>query len=83
MENFKEKEKEIIKKIFEKGIASGIFFVSDIDQTATLYLDLLKGLRATLVNEKEKLFIEEEEYNLLLGKAIAFTNFFIRGLKCK
>lgn len=80
---FKEKEKEIIKKIFEKGISRGIFFIKDTDQTATLYLDLLKGLRITIVNEKETLFIEQEEYDLLLEKTIAFTNFFIRGLKCK
>lgn len=80
---FKEKEKEIIKRIFEKGISSGIFFVSDTDQTATLYLDLLKGLRTTLVNEKKTLFIEQEEFDLLLEKTIAFTNFFIKGLKYK
>jgi AcrR family transcriptional regulator len=80
---FKEKEKEIIKKIFEKGISSGIFFISDTDQTATLYLDLLKGLRTTLINEKRTLFIEQEEYDLLLEKTIIFTNVFIKSLKCK
>jgi AcrR family transcriptional regulator len=80
---FKEKEKEIIKKIFEKGISSGIFFISDTDQTATLYLDLLKGLRTTLINEKKTLFIEQEEYDLLLEKTIIFTNVFIKSLKCK
>jgi AcrR family transcriptional regulator len=80
---FKEKEKEIIKKIFEKGISSGIFFISDTDQTATLYLDLLKGLRTTLINEKKTLFIEQEEYDLLLEKTIVFTNVFIKSLKCK
>lgn len=83
LENFKGKEKEIIKEIFKKGISSGIFFIGDVDQTASLYLDLLKGLRATLVNEKKKLFIEQEEFDRLLEKTIAFTNFFIRGLKCK
>jgi AcrR family transcriptional regulator len=80
---FKEKEKEIIKKIFEKGITSGIFFICDTDQTATLYLDLLKGLRTTLINEKKTLFIEQEEYDLLLEKTIVFTNVFIKSLKCK
>jgi len=83
LENFKGKEKEIIKEIFKKGISGGIFFIDDVDQTASLYLDLLKGLRATLVNEKKKLFIEQEEFDRLLEKTIAFTNFFIRGLKCK
>jgi hypothetical protein len=46
-------------------------------------LDLLKGLRVTLVNEKETLVIEQEEYDLLLEKTIAFTNLFIKGLKYK
>lgn len=78
---FKEKEKEIIKKIFEKGVISGIFFINDTDLTASLFLDLLKGLRVTVVNEKETLVIEKEEYDLLLDKTIAFTNLFIKGLK--
>jgi len=80
---FKEKEKEIIKRIFEKGISTGIFYIENTDQTASLFLDLLKGIRITLVNEKETLFIEQEEYDLLLEKTIAFTNIFIKGLKYK
>jgi len=78
---FKEKEKEIIKKIFNKGIASGIFYINDADQTASLFLDLLKGLRVTVINEKETMVIEQNEYDLLLEKTIAFTNLFIKGLK--
>jgi AcrR family transcriptional regulator len=83
IQDFKEKEKEILKRIFEKGISSGIFFINDTDQTASLFLDLLKGLRTTLVNEKKTLFIEQEEYDLLLQKTIAFTNIFIKSLKYK
>jgi len=78
---FKEKEKEIIKKIFNKGIKNGIFYINDSDQTASLFLDLLKGLRVTVVNEKETMVIEQDEYDLLLEKTIAFTNLFIKGLK--
>jgi AcrR family transcriptional regulator len=81
IQDFKEKEKEILKRIFEKGISSGIFFINDTDQTASLFLDLLKGLRTTLVNEKKTLFIEQEEYDLLLQKTIDFTNIFIKSLK--
>lgn len=79
---FKEKEKEIIKKIFEEGIRNGKFFINDTDQTASLFLDLLRGLRISLINEKKTLFIEQEEYDLLFDKTIAFTNIFIKGLKC-
>jgi hypothetical protein len=80
---FKEKEKYIISRIFEKGISAGIFFIDETDQTASLFLDLLKGLRVTVVNEKETLFIEQDEYELLLEKTIAFTNIFIKGIKFK
>jgi AcrR family transcriptional regulator len=80
---FKEKEKDIICKIFEKGISAGIFFIKDTDQTALLFLDLLKGLRVTVINEKVTLFIEQDEYELLLEKTIAFTNIFIKGIKFK
>jgi AcrR family transcriptional regulator len=75
---FKEKEKFIISMIFEKGISGGIFFIEDKDQTASLFLDLLKGLRVTVINEKETLFIEQDEYDLLLEKTIAFTKIFIK-----
>lgn len=80
---FKEKEKFIICMIFEKGISGGIFFIDDKDQTASLFLDLLKGLRVTVINEKDTLFIEQDEYDLLLEKTIAFTNIFIKGIKFK
>jgi AcrR family transcriptional regulator len=80
---FKEKEKEIVIRIFEKGIASGVFFINDTDQTASLFLDLLKGLRIIVVNEKKTLFIEPDEYDLLLEKTISFTKIFIRGINSK
>jgi AcrR family transcriptional regulator len=83
IQKFKEKEKQIIRKIFEKGIEKGIFFIDDTDQTASLFLDLLKGLRVTLVNEKKTMFIEQDEYDKLLETTLAFTNLFIRALKFK
>jgi len=78
---FKEKEKEIIIKIFEKGTRNGIFFIDDADQTASIFLDLLKGLRVTLVNEKKTLSIEQDEFDQLLQKTLLFTSVFIKALK--
>jgi TetR/AcrR family transcriptional regulator len=80
---FKDKEKEILKRIFEKGISKGVFFIDNTDETAMLFLDLLKGLRIGEVNDKKTLFIDEKEFDLLLEKTIAFTNIFIKGLKYK
>jgi AcrR family transcriptional regulator len=78
---FKEKETEIVIKILSSGISSGKFFISNIDNTASLFLDLLKGLRVSVVNDKRTLFIEDEEYNSLLQKTVAFTEIFIRGIR--
>jgi hypothetical protein len=81
MKVFKEKEKEIVKNIFEKGIRMGIFSIEDTDHTATLFLDLLKGLRISVVNDKKMLIIDQEEYDQLLKNTIDFTDIFINGLK--
>jgi AcrR family transcriptional regulator len=80
---FKEKEKEIIKGFIENGISKGIFVVNDPGRTASLFLDLLKGLRVSVVNDKKTLFIEQEEYDKLLENTILFTDIFINGLKFK
>jgi AcrR family transcriptional regulator len=80
---FKEKEKEIIIRIFNDGIRKGIFSIDDTDKTASLFLDLLKGLRVSVVNDKKTLFIEPEEYQKLLDITVAFTEIFIKGLSIK
>ena len=80
---FKEKEKEIIKRIFVKGNSMGMFYIKDPDQTASLFLDLLKGLRISVVNDKKTMFIEDEEYDRLHLNTVAFTEIFINGLKVK
>jgi AcrR family transcriptional regulator len=59
IQDFRDKEKGIIINIFKKGIEKGIFQINEIDQTADLFLDLLKGLRISLIKEKETLFIEQ------------------------
>lgn len=80
---FKEKEKEIVKKIFEKGINKGLFSIDNTDNTASLFLDLLKGLRITVVNEKRTMFIDQDEYDSLRIKTLAFTELFIKGISLK
>jgi AcrR family transcriptional regulator len=78
---FKEKEARIIRMILEKGSSKGVFFISDTEQMVSLYLDVLRGLRVNVVNEKKTLFIEQDEFDLLLEKSIAFTRIFLKGLK--
>jgi AcrR family transcriptional regulator len=79
--SFREREKEIIINAFESGIQKGIFKISDTDQTASLFLDLLKGLRVSVVNDKSSLFIDQEEFDKLLYNTLSFTEIFINGIK--
>jgi TetR/AcrR family transcriptional regulator len=78
---FREKEKAIIKNILDKGKENGRYYINDTEQTAYLFLDILKGLRLTVFKDKEMMVIDNEEYNILLKRIIAFTNIFISGLK--
>jgi AcrR family transcriptional regulator len=78
---FREKEKTIVMKIMEKGKSNGDYNIGDSYQVASLYIDLLRGLRSTLLSSKKQLFIIEEEYQVLLEKVRGFTGLFIKGLK--
>lgn len=75
------KETAIIKTILQKGIKNGIFHIDNPSETATLFLDVLKGLRIMLMRRKQLFYLEEEEYNVLIEKANKFTLLFIRGIK--
>jgi AcrR family transcriptional regulator len=78
---FREKEKEIIVRIIEKGINDGIFFYSDAEKAASIYLDLLRGLRMTILNDRISLILDEQEFEVFLAKTNIVTEIFIRGLK--
>jgi len=83
IQSFMEKEKAIILRIFDNGISKGIFSIKNTEKTASLFLDLLKGLRISVVNDKKTLIIDEEEFEKLLENTILFTDIFINGLKIK
>jgi AcrR family transcriptional regulator len=77
---FREKEKEIIISIFNHGIEKKVFEINDTEKTASLFLDLLKGLRVSVVNDKVTMFIDQDEFDRLLEKTNSFAEIFIRGL---
>jgi AcrR family transcriptional regulator len=81
LNSFREKEKEIIMEVFEKGNVSGEFNISDPAGTALLFLDLLRGIRSAVFSRKSTLMIDEEEYNQLLKKTVDFTEIFTKGLR--
>jgi AcrR family transcriptional regulator len=78
---FKEREKELVKDILNKGLSTGIFSTDDTDKTASLFLDLLKGLRVSVITGRRTLTIEQTEYDRLLENTNSFTDIFIKGLK--
>jgi AcrR family transcriptional regulator len=78
---FREKEEEIIVRIIEKGINDGIFFYDDSRRAASLYLDIMKGLRMSILNDKISLVLDQDEYDMYLDKTNEVTEIFIRGLK--
>jgi AcrR family transcriptional regulator len=78
--NFREKDNNIIKEILEKGKKEKIFSINNIPETASLFIDLLKGLRLTVLRDKKILVIDEPEYSELSQKALAFTELFIKSL---
>jgi AcrR family transcriptional regulator len=81
MHVFREKEKEIIVTIIDKGIKDRIFFYDDAEKAASLFLDMLRGLRMTILNDKISLVLDQQEYDRFLEKTNAVTEIFIKGLK--
>ncbi|NVO11939.1 MAG: TetR/AcrR family transcriptional regulator [Bacteroidales bacterium] len=78
---FRNKEIAIIKKVLKKGIDLESFNISKVDESAILFVDLLKGLRNMEINKKRIFFIDEIEYDLLSKKSNDFVEIFIKGLK--
>ncbi len=80
---FNEQEISLISRILKKGVDQRRFFIEDIKATSQLYLDILRGLRQTVLVRKEMMYINEQEFDLLVEKARCFTELFIRSLKYK
>jgi hypothetical protein len=80
VKNFREKDRNIVKEILEKGKKEKIFSIDNIPKTASLFMDLLRGLRLTVLSDKKILVINEPEYSELSHKALAFTELFIKSL---
>jgi len=78
---FKEKETKIIKSIFINGKKKGHFNFKNAAEMASLYLEILRGLRNMILSNKEILYLNEEEFELFVKKTNLFTELFIKSLK--
>ena len=81
--NFREKEKKLVMQILEKGENNGQFKTRDAYETASLFLDILRGLRSVFFNNKKLVSINDEEYKELSCRVEAATDIFIKGLMYK
>lgn len=81
LESFRETEKKFISGILKAGVENGDFMKMDTEHTASLFLDLIKGLRISMVTSKNRPAIEPEEFDRLLKRTLEFTHIFIRGIK--
>ena len=83
LNEFRFREGELIKDIITSGNEMGVFHVENPAETATLYIELIKGLRMVLIHKKDIFYIEPEEFSSLERKMSMFTDIFIRGLAYK
>jgi AcrR family transcriptional regulator len=80
---FREKEKKLVMQILEKGESRRQFKTNSTYDTATLFLDILRGLRSVFLNNKKLFSINEEDYKQLSLQVADATDIFIKGLMYK
>jgi AcrR family transcriptional regulator len=80
---FREEETKIVMQILEKGRQENLFKIDDTSRIATVFLDLLKGLRSAFLSEKDLMTMEEAEYDSLAEKVNDVVEIFIKGLMSK
>ncbi len=80
---FREKEKKVVMQVLEKGKRNGQFNIDSTYETASLFLEILRGLRSIFFNNKKLTSINDEEYKELINRITAATDVFIKGLMYK
>jgi len=81
--SFRDREIQIVETLLIQGNNSGIFDVNNTNETASLFIDLLKGLRSLEFQNKELLYVEESEFKSLEQRQTLFSEIFIKGLTHK
>ena len=78
--DLRKQEKEIIMGILARGVADGIFEMKDAEETADLLLDLLKGLRISMLRGVNSFYNLDEEYEQMANKTSLLVDIFIKGI---
>jgi AcrR family transcriptional regulator len=80
-DNFQLFEKEVIVGILIEANKEKLLYVTKPDEIAGLILDILRGIRITMVKDKQFYFLSDEEFESLVKKTESFIDIFISGLK--
>jgi AcrR family transcriptional regulator len=81
--NFREKEKKILMEVLENGRKSGSFNIENIEETASLYLEIMRGLRSIFLSQRKLHIINDDEFRELSYIIEKASDIFIRGLMYK
>jgi TetR/AcrR family transcriptional regulator len=76
----RKQEKEIIVGVFSRGMEEGVFDISGTEETAELFLDVLKGLRMTMLKGVTSYHELNEEYDQMTRKISLLVEIFIKGI---
>jgi TetR/AcrR family transcriptional repressor of mexJK operon len=78
---FRNQELMLLVKILKIGRNSGLFHLNNEELYADLFLNVIKGLRFSLIQQKPYIELSPEELEVLEKSLTNFTALFIRGLK--
>lgn len=81
LSKFRSRENEIVYQILQKGIDAKIFFIDEPEEKATLFLETQRALRGLVFHNKDFMYIEQEEFDVLFHKLSIITEIFIKGFK--
>lgn len=81
LNEFRCREEAFVSQLITTGNEQGLFHAKKPDDSAALFVDIIKGLRVAFLHKKELLYIDPDEYDKLEAKFRAFTELFINSLK--
>ncbi|MDP4206974.1 MAG: TetR/AcrR family transcriptional regulator [Bacteroidota bacterium] len=78
--DFRKKETILIKEVIESGMQKGIYKVTNSDEVAEIFMELLIGLAKSNLHHKDIIYVENEDYESMQEKARIFSQIFINGI---
>jgi AcrR family transcriptional regulator len=79
--NFREREKRLIRSILERGVEANTFSCKDPETSAALFLDILHGIRLTVMNFRDYSELGKVDYDRIEQKHNQFLELFIDAIR--